>query len=107
MPDDNILNPHHEDTAIVEDETQAKLPPQYKVLLHNDDYTPMDFVVKVLQKFFHLELEEATKIMLLVHNTGLGLCGTFSKEIAETKVKLVTTFARQHQHPLKCTMEMA
>ena len=77
----------------------------YKVLLLNDDYTPMEFVVHVLERFFGKNQEDATRIMLHVHNHGVGICGVYTYEIAETKVAQVIDFARQHQHPLQCTME--
>jgi ATP-dependent Clp protease adaptor protein ClpS len=80
-------------------------PSLYKVLLLNDDYTPMEFVVHVLERFFSKTQEDATRIMLHVHNHGVGICGVFTYEIAETKVSQVMDFARQHQHPLQCTME--
>ena len=82
-------------------------PPLYQVLLLNDDYTPMEFVVLVLQRFFRMDLEQATQVMLHVHQKGVGICGIFSYEVAETKVSLVTDFARQNQHPLQCTLEKA
>ena len=85
--------------------TKTKRPSLYKVLLLNDDYTPMDFVVFVLERFFNKQREEATRIMLHVHQKGVGMCGIYSYEIAETKVAQVMNFARQHQHPLQCTME--
>jgi len=84
---------------------KPKKPSQYKVLLLNDDYTPMEFVVMVLKRFFGMDLEEATRVMLHVHQKGVGVCGIFSYEVAETKVGQVIDFARQHQHPLQCTME--
>jgi len=77
----------------------------YKVLLLNDDYTPMDFVVDVLQKFFGKSREQATRIMLKVHNEGRGLCGVYPRDIAATKVEQVAAYAREHQHPLVCVME--
>jgi ATP-dependent Clp protease adaptor protein ClpS len=85
----------------------AKLEPpkMYKVLLLNDDYTPMDFVITVLQQFFSLDTEQATRIMLKVHKEGRGACGVFPRDIAATKVEQVSAFARQHQHPLACVME--
>ena len=86
---------------------QTKRPPLYQVVLLNDDYTPMEFVVEVLQKIFSLDRTTATRIMLEVHTKGKGVCGVFTYEIAETKVAQVTTYARQHQHPLLCTMEEA
>jgi ATP-dependent Clp protease adaptor protein ClpS len=87
--------------------TRAKTakPPLYKVILLNDDYTPMEFVVLVLEKFFQKDVEAATKIMLHVHHHGIGECGVFTYEIAETKVTQVMDFARKHQHPLQCVME--
>ena len=84
---------------------KTKKPSLYKVLLLNDDYTPMEFVVLVLEKFFAKGREDATKIMLLVHRKGVGMCGVFTYEVAETKVTQVMDFARQHGHPLQCTME--
>jgi ATP-dependent Clp protease adaptor protein ClpS len=86
---------------------KTKQPTPYRVLLLNDDYTPMEFVVLVLQRFFRMDMEAATRVMLHVHQKGVGVCGTFSYEVAETKVAQVTEFARQHQHPLQCTLEKA
>ena len=87
--------------------TKPKKPSQYKVLLLNDDYTPMEFVVMVLKRFFRMDLEQATRVMLHVHQKGVGVCGVFSYEVAETKVTQVTDFARENQHPLQCTLEKA
>ena len=84
---------------------KTKKPSLYKVLLLNDDYTPMEFVVFVLEHFFSKNRDEATQIMLHVHRKGVGVCGVFTFEVAETKVAQVMDFARQHQHPLQCTME--
>jgi ATP-dependent Clp protease adaptor protein ClpS len=84
---------------------KTKRPSLYKVLLLNDDYTPMEFVVYVLERFFNKQREEATRIMLHVHQKGVGICGVYTYEVAETKVTQVMNFARQHQHPLQCTME--
>lgn len=86
---------------------RLKPPPRYRVLLLNDDFTPMEFVVQVLETFFHMNREKATQIMLHVHTRGVGVCGFFSRDIAETKVAQVKDFARRHQHPLMCTMEEA
>lgn len=86
---------------------RAKKPSLYKVLMLNDDYTPMEFVVHVLQSFFKMDMEEATRVMLHVHQRGVGVCGVFSYEVAETKVNQVMDFARQNQHPLQCTLEKA
>jgi ATP-dependent Clp protease adaptor protein ClpS len=87
--------------------TRTKKPSLYKVLMLNDDYTPMEFVVHVLQSFFKMDMEEATRVMLHVHQRGVGVCGIFSYEVAETKVNQVMDFARQNQHPLQCTLEKA
>ncbi|MGI4733520.1 MAG: ATP-dependent Clp protease adapter ClpS [Janthinobacterium lividum] len=87
--------------------SRTKQPTPYRVLMLNDDYTPMEFVVLCLQQFFRMSMEEATRVMLHVHQKGVGICGTFSYEVAETKVTQVMDFARQHQHPLQCTMEKA
>lgn len=84
---------------------KTKRPSLYKVLLLNDDYTPMDFVVYILERFFNKSPEEATRVMLHVHQKGVGICGVYTYEVAETKVAQVTNFARQHEHPLQCTME--
>ena len=84
---------------------KTKRPSLYKVLLLNDDYTPMEFVVYVLERFFNKPREEATRIMLHVHQKGVGVCGVYTYEVAETKVTQVMNFSRQHQHPLQCTME--
>jgi len=86
---------------------KPKKPSQFKVLMLNDDYTPMEFVVMVLKRFFHMDLEQATRVMLHVHQRGVGVCGIFPYEIAETKVNQVMDFARQNQHPLQCTLEKA
>ena len=82
-------------------------PPMYKVVLLNDDYTPMDFVVEVLQRFFNKDRSQATQIMLHVHTQGKGVCGVYSRDVAETKVSQVNDYAREHEHPLLCTMEQA
>ena len=87
--------------------TKPKKPSQFKVLLLNDDYTPMEFVVMVLKRFFNMDLEQATRVMLHVHQKGVGVCGIFTYEVAETKVTQVMDFALQNQHPLQCTLEKA
>jgi ATP-dependent Clp protease adaptor protein ClpS len=84
---------------------ETKKPSLWRVVMLNDDYTPMEFVVYVLQRFFHKDYEAATQIMLHVHHHGVGICGTYPYEVAETKVTQVIEFARQNQHPLQCTME--
>ena len=86
---------------------KLKRPPLYKVVLLNDDYTPMEFVVEVLQVFFGMDRQKATQIMLHVHTRGKGVCGVFTHDIAETKVSQVNSYAREHQHPLLCVMEEA
>ena len=87
--------------------TRTKTPSPYKVLMLNDDYTPMEFVVLVLQRIFKMDLEDATRVMLHVHQRGVGVCGIFSYEVAETKVAQVIDYARENQHPLQCTLEKA
>ena len=87
--------------------TKPKKPSPFKVLLLNDDYTPMEFVVIVLKRFFQMDMEQATRVMLHVHQKGVGVCGVFPYEIAETKVNQVMDFARVNQHPLQCTLEKA
>ena len=87
--------------------TRPKKPSMYKVLMLNDDYTPMEFVVMVLKRFFQMDLEQATRVMLQVHQSGVGVCGVFPYEIAETKVNQVMDAARENQHPLQCTLEKA
>lgn len=97
------------EAGLVVEEAKPKLarPPLWKVVLLNDDYTPMEFVVEVLQVFFTLDREQATRVMLHVHQKGKGVCGVFTREIAETKVAQVTQFARESKHPLLCDMEEA
>ena len=91
--------------VVTETKTKTKKPSMYKVLLLNDDYTPMEFVVHILERVFHKSHEEATQIMLHVHQKGIGVCGVYTYEIAETKVSQVVDIARRNQHPLQCTME--
>jgi ATP-dependent Clp protease adaptor protein ClpS len=91
--------------VITRTKTQTKKPHLYRVLLLNDDYTPMEFVIHVLERFFNKTRDEATQIMLHVHHNGVGECGVFTYEVAETKVTNVMDFARKHQHPLQCVME--
>ena len=93
--------------AVQEARPKLKKPPLYKVMLLNDDYTPMEFVVEVLEKFFAMNREKATQIMLHVHTRGLAVCGVYTKDVAETKVNLVNDYSRNNQHPLMCTMEEA
>ena len=91
--------------VIIKAKPKTKKPSMYKVLMLNDDYTPMEFVVHVLERFFKMRREEASRIMLHVHRRGVGNCGVFTYEVAETKVNQVMDFARRHQHPLQCTLE--
>ena len=104
MSDENIREKEH-GTVVAEARPEVKQPKMYKVLLLNDDYTPMDFVIQVLRQFFHNTLEQATKIMLQVHYDGKGTAGIYTAEIAETKMSQVNEFSRAHDHPLMCTME--
>ena len=93
--------------AVEEAQPQVKRPPLYQVVILNDDYTPMEFVVDVLERIFSMDRTTATRVMLEVHTNGKGVCGVFTFEIAETKVAQVIDFARQNQHPLQCTLEKA
>ena len=96
----------HERGLVTEEaEPRLKRPPLFRVILLNDDYTPMEFVVHILERFFAKSRQEATRIMLHVHRRGAGICGVYTYEVAETKVTQVMDFARQHQHPLQCTLE--
>ena len=104
---DKIQHLHDEGVALQETLPKIKRPPMYKVVLNNDDYTPMDFVVHILEIFFSQNRENAIRIMLEVHTRGRGICGTFTYEIAETRVSQVNCYSREHQHPLLCTMEKA
>ena len=97
--------PGDDSSVITKSRSETKKPSMYKVLLLNDDYTPMEFVVIVLMRFFGMDEQRATTIMLHVHRRGVGVCGVYSYEIAETKVKQVCDFARRNEHPLQCTME--
>jgi ATP-dependent Clp protease adaptor protein ClpS len=93
--------------AVQEAKPKLKRPPLYKVILLNDDYTPMEFVVHVLEHFFQLDREKATQVMLHVHTRGVGVCGVYTRDVAETKVVQVNEFSRANQHPLLCSMEEA
>jgi ATP-dependent Clp protease adaptor protein ClpS len=96
----------HEDGLSLQEATpKLKKPPLFKVIILNDDYTPMEFVVQVLETFFAMDREKATRVMLHVHTRGMGICGVFTKDVAETKVSQVNDFSRSNQHPLLCTME--
>ncbi|GAB3486358.1 ATP-dependent Clp protease adapter ClpS [Azotobacter salinestris] len=100
--------PHEDDSyglVVQESKPALKVPPMYKVVMFNDDYTPMDFVVEVLEKFFNLNRELATKVMLTVHTEGRAVCGMFTRDVAETKAMQVNQYARECQHPLLCEIE--
>lgn len=104
----NLPNTTYNDDFVVQEaKPKLKRPPLYKVIILNDDYTPMEFVVHVLEVFFAMDRVLATRVMLQVHTQGKGICGTYTREIAETKVAQVNNYARENQHPLLCTMEKA
>ncbi len=105
MSDHNSEWDHDDGLAVDEAKPKLKPPRKYKVILLNDDYTPMEFVVQILARFFSMDQEKATQIMLMVHTKGQAVCGEYSYQIAETKVEQVNDYSRQHQHPLLCTME--
>ncbi|GAB4531243.1 MAG: ATP-dependent Clp protease adapter ClpS [Parvularculaceae bacterium] len=105
MSQDNAPNKNPGAGVATKTRTETKRPSLYKVLLLNDDYTPMEFVVYILEAVFNKRRDEATEIMLHVHNHGVGVCGVFTYEVAETKVAQVMDIARRNQHPLQCTME--
>lgn len=104
---EKIERDHDDGLALQEAKPRLKRPPLYKVILHNDEYTTMEFVVHVLESFFNMDREKATRITLEVHTRGKGICGIFTHEIAETKVELINSYSRENQHPLLCTMEKA
>ena len=103
LPDRNT----GDELLVQESKPKLKRPPLYKVILLNDDFTPMEFVVDVLMNFFGMDEEKATQVMLHVHTRGIGVCGVYARDVAETKVKQVSDYSREHQHPLLCTMEEA
>ena len=107
MPQKTDKQQHDHGVVVAPSRPETARPPLYSVLLLNDDYTPMDFVVDVLLRYFPLNLEQATQIMLHVHTRGRGVCGVFTREIAESKVAQVNEYSRMNQHPLLCTMEKA
>jgi ATP-dependent Clp protease adaptor protein ClpS len=100
-----MANRSRDGTVLEARKAKVKPPPLFKVLLLNDDYTPMEFVVVVLQTFFSMTREQATQVMLKVHREGMGVCGVYPRDIATTKVEQVVNYARKHQHPLQCVME--
>ena len=98
---------HHDDgLALEEAKPKLKKPPMYKVVIMNDDFTPMEFVVHILEIFFGMNIEKATNIMLNVHTKGKGICGIYTRDVAETKVTQVNEYSKQNQHPLLCTLEI-
>lgn len=99
--------PNDNNVAIKPEVAKPKLPPMFKVLLLNDDYTPMEFVVETIERFFNKDREQATQIMLKVHTEGVGVCGVYPQDIAETKMSQVLTHAQEYQHPLQCITEPA
>ena len=108
MTEEDDNHPDDPDIGVVtRTKPKTAKPKQYKVLLLNDDYTPMEFVVHVLRSFFQMDTDEATRVMLQVHQKGFGVCGIFTYEVAETKVTQVMDFARKNDHPLQCTLEKA
>ena len=107
MSDNNPFHANEGGLAVQEAKPQLKKPPLFKVMLLNDDFTPMDFVVQILMDFFNMPEEKATQVMLQVHTQGVGICGIYSKDVAETKVCIVNDYSREHHHPLLCSMEEA
>lgn len=107
MSEFNPSTDHDDAIAVQEAKPKLKKPPLFKVILLNDDFTPMDFVIEVLVDFFAMTEDSATQVMLRVHTQGVGVCGVFSKDVAESKVEIVNNYARENQHPLMCAMEEA
>jgi len=105
MSDFDPFKNNDDDLAVQEAKPKLKRPPLYKVILLNDDFTPMDFVIEILMDFFAMSEQKATLVMLQIHTQGVGVCGTYSKDVAETKVYIVNEHSREHQHPLMCSME--
>src|SRR5215831_6763277 len=105
MPPNERVNPERDDGLAIAERPKVKRPRRYVVVFHNDDYTTMEFVVHVLMKFFHLDETESTQVMLHVHHRGFGIVGTFTRDVAETKASAVMAYAKEHQHPLRCTAE--
>lgn len=99
---------HDDDGGLAVQDAKPKLkrPPLYKVVLLNDDFTPMDFVIEILTEFFYMNEDKATQVMLQVHTQGVGVCGVFTKDVAETKVQIVNDYSRENHHPLMCSMEI-
>lgn len=102
-----MSNPKHEEQVSTKERIETEEPPLYKVLLHNDDYTTMEFVISILENVFHKSMTEATRIMLNVHHEGIGVAGIYTKEIGETKVSIVHELAQRNSFPLRCSLEAA
>ena len=107
MSEDGQDGHQNDDLATASAKPKLKQPPRYKVIMLNDDFTPMEFVVEVLMFYFHMDMEKASQVMMDVHLQGRGVCGIFTKDVAETKVALVMDFARKNEHPLRCEVEVA
>ena len=107
MGNDPLTQPdtQPDDVLLLEPKVKAKRPPMFKVIMHNDDFTPMDFVVEMLKTIFRLPHEDAVSVMLQIHHQGIGLCGIFTRDVAETKIDMVLSAARDEGHPLQCTLE--
>ena len=105
MSDFDRFKDNDDGLAVQEAKPKLKRPPLYKVILLNDDFTPMDFVIEILMDFFAMTEQKATQVMLQIHTQGVGVCGTYSKDVAETKVYIVNDYSRENQHPLMCSME--
>ena len=105
MSDFDRFKDNDDGLAVQEAKPKLKRPPLYKVILLNDDFTPMDFVIEILMDFFAMTEQKATQVMLQIHTQGVGVCGTYSKDVAETKVYIVNEYSRAHQHPLMCSLE--
>ena len=105
MSDFDPLKFNDDDLTVQEVKPKLKRPPLYKVILLNDDFTPMDFVIEILMNFFSMPQDKATQVMLQIHTQGVGVCGIYSKDVAETKVYIVNDYSRENQHPLMCSME--
>jgi ATP-dependent Clp protease adaptor protein ClpS len=105
MSDFDPFNDNDDSLVVQNAKPKLKRPHLYKVILLNDDFTPMDFVIEILMDFFAMSEQKATMVMLQIHTQGIGVCGTYSKDVAETKVYIVNEYSREHQHPLMCSME--
>ncbi len=104
--DDDLHDEHGGDTAVETAQPKLKKPRMYRVIINNDDYTPMEFVVHVLENFFAMDRAKATRVMMDVHNSGKGVCGLFTRDTAETKIMQVNSYSKKNEHPLLCSMEV-